>query len=64
MADATDSKPVGSNTVWVQVPYPAPIIETIKLHMLKTLDFSSSVFLFLLKNIPAIPQLHKTMIKI
>ena len=26
MADAMDSKSVGSNTVWVQVPYPAPII--------------------------------------
>lgn len=25
MADATDSKSVGRNTVWVQVPYPAPI---------------------------------------
>ena len=24
MADVTDSKSVGSNTVWVQVPLPAP----------------------------------------
>ncbi len=25
MADVTDSKSVGSNTVWVQVPPPAPL---------------------------------------
>ena len=27
MADATDSKSVGSDTVWVQVPPPAPIMD-------------------------------------
>ena len=26
MADATDSKSVGSDTVWVQVPPPAPFV--------------------------------------
>ena len=26
LADVADSKSVGSNTVWVQVPLPAPII--------------------------------------
>ena len=28
MADATDSKSVGSDTVWVQVPPPAPEMQT------------------------------------
>ena len=38
MADATDSKSVGSDTVWVQVPPSAP--------KNRTLNFQSSVFLF------------------
>ena len=34
MADVTDSKSVGGNTVWVQVPPPAPLKECILQYVL------------------------------
>ena len=43
MADATDSKSVGSNTVWVQVPYPAPIINK-KMSYLAHLFIYSNIY--------------------
>ena len=47
MADATDSKSVGSDTVWVQVPPSAPSIKTL------VFDRKTSVFyLFLSVFIP------------
>ena len=64
MADGADSKSVGSNTVWVRVPHPAPIIKTIQSYTLKSLAFISSDFLYLSKNTPTVPQPQKTKIKI
>ena len=47
MADATDSKSVDGDIVWVQVPPPAPSVPE---SLLAVLDFLFCAFLFLLSS--------------
>ena len=69
MADATDSKSVGSNTVWVQVPYPAPIFKELLSFSLSNSFYFPEIYLFIniesyLHTIFSLPIIKESLIKL